>query len=70
MENTTTKHLDAKVANATKTVFNIMRELNDAEYNDNVDKARLIYAIREEFKRYVAVDDAIFSKVANEFNEG
>jgi len=70
MENTMTKHLDAKVANATKAVFNIMRELNDAEYNDNVDKARLIHAIREEFKRYVAVDDAIFSKVAKEFNVG
>jgi len=70
MENTMKKHLDAKISNATKTVFNIMRELNDVEYNDNVTKAQLIYAIREEFKRYAAVDDALFSQIAKEFNEG
>jgi hypothetical protein len=70
MENTTsvTKHLDSGI-NATRTVFNMLRVINDAQYDNNVDKIELIRLVRAEFEKYVKNEDAIFSRVAKELND-
>ena len=70
MENTTsvTKHLDSGI-NATRTVFNMLRVINDAQYDNNVDKVELIRLVRAEFEKYVKNEDAIFSRVAKELND-
>ena len=70
MENTTEKYEARKADIAVKHAFNVARVLNDAEYDEKVDKAELIRLLRDEYYKFITKHDALWNEVAKDFNEG
>jgi hypothetical protein len=70
MENTTDKHLARKADIAVKHAYNVARVLNDAEYNDSVDKTELIRLLRDEYGKFIAKNDDLWKELVADFNKG
>ena len=69
MENTTDNYLARKADIAVKHAFNVARVPNDVEYDEKVDKAELIRLLRDEYLKSITKNDALWSKLAADFNK-